>query len=117
LRPHYARTLSHWSRRLEARRDEAIRAAGERRYRIWRVYLAGMAHAFDRNWLSVAQVPAFKPAWNGAAYRPWTRSDQYRDARAALGAGGVALAGQRDLAGGAAAAPTQAGAADCRRVN
>jgi cyclopropane-fatty-acyl-phospholipid synthase len=103
LRPHYARTLAHWSRRLEARRDEAIRAAGERRYRIWRVYLAGMAHAFDRGWLSVAQVLAFRPAQHGGAYRPWTRSYQYRDARAALGTGGVPLAGQLDLAGGSAA--------------
>lgn len=117
LRPHYARTLSHWSRRLEARREEAIRAAGERRYRIWRVYLAGMAHAFDRSWLSVAQVLAFRPAHDGDAYRPWTRSYQYRDARAAPGAGGIPLAGRLDFAGGAAAAPTHAGAADCRRVS
>ncbi len=117
LRPHYARTLSHWSQRLEARRDEAIRAAGERRYRIWRVYLAGMAHAFDRGWLSVAQVLAFRPAQNAEPYRPWTRSYQYRDTRAASGAGSVPLAGRLDLAGGAAAAPTQAGAADCPRVN
>jgi cyclopropane-fatty-acyl-phospholipid synthase len=28
------------------------------RYRIWRIYLAGMAHAFDAGWISVAQVLA-----------------------------------------------------------
>ena len=77
LRPHYAQTLIRWVERLEARRDEAIAAAGAGRYRIWRVYLAGMAHAFDRGWLSVAQVLAYKPAIHGMAPRPWTREHQY----------------------------------------
>jgi cyclopropane-fatty-acyl-phospholipid synthase len=43
LRPHYARTLLHWARRLEAQRDAASATAGVQRYRIWIVYLAGMA--------------------------------------------------------------------------
>lgn len=77
LRPHYARTLSLWVHRLEAHRDEAIAAAGPERYRIWRVYLAAMAHAFDRRWLSVAQVLAYKPAGDRPAQRPWTREYQY----------------------------------------
>ena len=77
LRPHYARTLLRWVRRLEAHREEAIRAAGDARYRIWIVYLAGMAHAFDRGWLSVAQVLSFKPNAGGAARRPLTRDYQY----------------------------------------
>jgi cyclopropane-fatty-acyl-phospholipid synthase len=77
LRPHYARTLEHWSRRLEARREEAIAAAGDKYYRVWRVYLAGMAQAFDRGWLSVAQVLSFKPAADGSVRRPWTRDYQY----------------------------------------
>jgi cyclopropane-fatty-acyl-phospholipid synthase len=78
LRPHYARTLVLWVRRLEARRDEVIAAGGAERYRIWRVYLAGMAHAFDRRWLSIAQVLAFKPQDSRPAPRPWTREYQYR---------------------------------------
>jgi cyclopropane-fatty-acyl-phospholipid synthase len=77
LRPHYARTLMHWSKRLEAHRDAAIRSAGERRYRIWSVFLAGMAQAFERGWLSVAQVLSFRPARNAAGFRPWTRAYQY----------------------------------------
>ena len=77
LRPHYARTLTNWSRRLEAHSEEAIQAAGVERYRIWRVYLAGMAEAFDRGWLSVAQVLAYKPMKDGLASRPWTREHQY----------------------------------------
>jgi cyclopropane-fatty-acyl-phospholipid synthase len=78
LRPHYARTLLLWVRRLEARRDAVIAAGGPERYRIWRVYLAGMAHAFDRRWLSVVQVLAYKPRHNRPAPRPWTREYQYR---------------------------------------
>jgi cyclopropane-fatty-acyl-phospholipid synthase len=77
LRPHYARTLIEWSRRLDARSDEAIKAAGVERYRIWRIYLAGMAHAFELGWLSVAQVLAYKPAKEALASRPWTREYQY----------------------------------------
>jgi cyclopropane-fatty-acyl-phospholipid synthase len=77
LRPHYAQTLLHWTRRLEAARDTAIRTAGIERYRIWRVYLPGMAYAFDKGWLSIAQVVAYKPAHDGMAVRPWTREHQY----------------------------------------
>jgi cyclopropane-fatty-acyl-phospholipid synthase len=77
LRPHYPRTLMHWVRRLEAAREQAIAAAGAERYRIWRVYMAGMALAFDRGWLSVSQVLAQKPLANSPAPRPWTRRYQY----------------------------------------
>ncbi len=91
LRPHYARTLTHWVQRLEARREEAIAAAGAERYRIWRVYLAGMAQAFDRGWLSVAQILAFRPAADGAVARPWTRDYQYR---AVPQAGDIPLSGR-----------------------
>jgi cyclopropane-fatty-acyl-phospholipid synthase len=77
LRPHYIRTLERWSRRLESREQEAIKAAGAERYRIWRVYLAAMAAAFERGSLSVAQLLLYKPAKNGWGRRPWTRDYQY----------------------------------------
>jgi cyclopropane-fatty-acyl-phospholipid synthase len=77
LRPHYPRTLLHWLRRLEENREAAIAAAGAERYRIWRLYMPGMAYAFDRGWLSVAQLLALKPLPDGPAPRPWTRSYQY----------------------------------------
>jgi cyclopropane-fatty-acyl-phospholipid synthase len=82
LRPHYTQTLLHWVRRLEARKERAIELAGAPRYRIWRIYMAGMAYAFDRGWLSVCQVLAGKPA-RAAAWRPWTREYQYAPAMAA----------------------------------
>ncbi len=77
LRPHYPPTLLHWVRRLEAAREAAIAAAGIERYRIWRMYMAGMAYAFDRGWLSVCQTLAQKPLSDGPAPRPWTRGYQY----------------------------------------
>jgi cyclopropane-fatty-acyl-phospholipid synthase len=86
LRPHYARTLMLWARRLERNRTDAIRAAGADRYRIWLMYLAGMAHAFDRGWLSIVQVLAFKPTEQGNVLRPWTRDYQYQMTDAGAGA-------------------------------
>jgi cyclopropane-fatty-acyl-phospholipid synthase len=65
LRPHYPQTLLRWVRRLESQREWAIAAAGSERYRIWRMYMAGMAHAFDCGWLSVCQVLA-KSRWRMA---------------------------------------------------
>ncbi len=78
LRLHYARTLAQWSRRLEAKLDAARARAGDKRLRIWRVYLAGCALAFERNWVTIQQVLAIKadnPALNPL---PWTREFMYR---------------------------------------
>ncbi len=77
LRPHYPRTLLCWVRRLQVAEAEAIAAAGDERYRIWRMFMAGMAYAFDADWMGVAQVLAAKPLPNGPAPRPWTRHYQY----------------------------------------
>ncbi|MGE5271703.1 MAG: class I SAM-dependent methyltransferase [Thiohalocapsa sp.] len=77
LRPHYPQTLVRWVERLEGSRDAAIAAAGEERYRIWRMYMTAMAYAFDCGWLSVAQVLTVKPGSHGPAARPWTRRYQY----------------------------------------
>ncbi len=78
LRPHYARTLWHWVSRLEARQDEARRIVGERLYRIWRIYMAGSAHAFDRGWISIFQILGAKPLANGDLPYPMTRGHVYR---------------------------------------
>jgi cyclopropane-fatty-acyl-phospholipid synthase len=58
LRPHYARTLWHWVSRLESRKDEAIALVGEKKFRIWQIYMAGSAWAFERGWLSLYQLLA-----------------------------------------------------------
>jgi cyclopropane-fatty-acyl-phospholipid synthase len=78
LRLHYAKTLSHWSQRLEANLDAARAHCGDKRLRIWRVYLAGCAHAFERNWVTIQQVLAVKPADPARNPLPWTRDYIYR---------------------------------------
>ncbi len=77
LREHYARTLWHWVDRLEANADAARREVGEERYRIWRIYLAGSAHSFERGWLSLFQLLVGKPLPDGRLPHPATRDYMY----------------------------------------
>ena len=77
LREHYARTLWYWVDRLEAREGDARREIGDERYRIWRIYMAGSAHAFDRGWLSLWQILAGKPHVDGRLPHPLTREYMY----------------------------------------
>jgi cyclopropane-fatty-acyl-phospholipid synthase len=76
LREHYVMTLRHWVRRLELRRDEAVQSAGERVFRIWRLYMAGAAHKFREGRNNVFQVLLSKLA-DGRSGLPLTRSDWY----------------------------------------
>lgn len=78
LRPHYARTLWHWVDRLEAHANAARKIVGEERYRIWQIYMAGSAHAFERGWMSLFQILAAKPLQNGEIPYPLTREHVYR---------------------------------------
>jgi cyclopropane-fatty-acyl-phospholipid synthase len=80
LREHYAKTLWHWVDRLEAHADEARKEVGEERFRVWRIYMAGSAHAFDRGWLSLWQLLAGKPLPDGRLPHPLTREYMYRSA-------------------------------------
>jgi cyclopropane-fatty-acyl-phospholipid synthase len=50
---------------------------GEEKYRIWRIYMAGSAHAFDRGWLSLWQLLAGKPHADGRLPHPLTRDYIY----------------------------------------
>ncbi len=77
LRLHYAKTLWHWSARLEANLDRAREHAGEKRLRIWRVYLAGCAHGFDKRRTSIHQVVAVKTSNPNVNPLPWTRGYMY----------------------------------------
>jgi len=72
LRRHYARTLHHWADNFEARGDTIREMVGEKKYRIWRVYLAGCAHAFDTDQMSIYQVVCHK-AGKSSASLPWSR--------------------------------------------
>lgn len=61
LRASYALTLRHWVANLEANAAEAIRLAGERTFRTWRLYMAGSAVAFERAGISVYQLLFTEP--------------------------------------------------------
>ena len=78
LRTHYARTLGLWSHNFEGRMKEAVELSGERTARIWRVYLAGCAHAFEQGWISIYQILATKQTKPGRAAMPLTREYMYR---------------------------------------
>ena len=80
LREHYAKTLWHWVDRLESNADAARAEVGEEKYRIWRIYMAGSAHAFERGWLSLWQLLAGKPLADGRLPHPLTRDYMYVDA-------------------------------------
>ena len=77
LREHYAKTLWNWVERLEAHADAARAEAGEEKFRVWRIYMAGSAHAFDRGWLSLWQLLAGKPLADGRLPHPLTRDYIY----------------------------------------
>ncbi|SDH37293.1 cyclopropane-fatty-acyl-phospholipid synthase [Pseudomonas benzenivorans] len=78
LRLHYARTLEHWSARLETQLDKAAQLVPEQALRIWRLYLAGCAYGFAHGWMSLHQILAVKPHADGSHDLPWTRADLYR---------------------------------------
>lgn len=76
LRRHYAHTCTLWAENFE-RNDGLIRSlVDERRYRIWRVYLAGCAHAFRHDWISLYQVVCGKAGRDAAQLR-WSRRYMY----------------------------------------
>ena len=77
LRPHYAKTLGIWSAAFERNLEAAARASSERTARIWRLYLAGCAHAFERGWISIYQVLATRRAEPGPTRLPLTREWMY----------------------------------------
>ena len=77
LRLHYARTLEHWSSRLEEKLDLAAAMVPEQALRIFRLYLAGCAYAFSRGWINLHQILAVKSYPDGSHNLPLTRDDIY----------------------------------------
>ncbi len=76
LRRHYARTCALWSDNYEAAASRLKTLAGEKRYRIWQVYLAGASYAFEQDWISLYQIVARK-AGQAASTLPWSRRYMY----------------------------------------
>jgi cyclopropane-fatty-acyl-phospholipid synthase len=78
LREHYALTLHHWLKRLEANAQAARQAANETTFRIWKLYIAGSAHWFRTSKLNLYQALLCKSD-HGVSGLPLTRSDWYRN--------------------------------------
>lgn len=78
LRPHYGQTLWHWVSRLETQANEARALIGEQKYRIWRIYMAGSAYAFDHGWMELWQVLAGKAVDGVQKAYAFQRTYQYR---------------------------------------
>lgn len=76
LRRHYARTLDIWAENFEAHADAARGLVDDEKFRIWRVYLAGCAYAFENDDVSIFQVVCRK-AGRSAKTLPWSRRYMY----------------------------------------
>jgi cyclopropane-fatty-acyl-phospholipid synthase len=76
LRRHYVLTLNHWAERFEAAGQPLRELAGEARWRIWRLYLAGCALGFARDWMSLHQILAVKAGGHNDVL-PMTRDYMY----------------------------------------
>jgi cyclopropane-fatty-acyl-phospholipid synthase len=75
LREHYALTLRAWVANLEGGWDDAVRATSAARARIWLLYMAGSALAFEGNRIGVNQVLAVRPGARGTSGMPRTRGE------------------------------------------
>ncbi|WP_328494528.1 cyclopropane-fatty-acyl-phospholipid synthase family protein [Streptomyces sp. NBC_00414] len=70
IREHYALTLRRWVARLEADWPRAVRLTSPGRARVWRLYMAASALAFERNRIGVNQVLAVRTPGSGASGMP-----------------------------------------------
>ena len=77
LREHYVLTLRHWLRRLEQGHEQAVRAADEVSYRVWRLYMSGSVYGFDTGRVNLHQTLLVKPD-RGRSGLPLVRADWYR---------------------------------------
>jgi cyclopropane-fatty-acyl-phospholipid synthase len=78
LRPHYAKTLRHWVRKLEQHHQQALEHVSEATYRVWRLYMAACALEFESGEIGVYQILAIKRGV-GVWPLPLTRRDLYAD--------------------------------------
>jgi cyclopropane-fatty-acyl-phospholipid synthase len=73
LREHYARTLRAWVANLESDWTNAVRLTSPGRARVWRLYMAASALAFEQARIGVNQVLAVKDHRDGTSNMPRTR--------------------------------------------
>ncbi|MGW1783074.1 class I SAM-dependent methyltransferase [Streptomyces sp. NPDC002143] len=70
IREHYALTLRRWVARLEADWRRAVQLTSPGRARVWRLYMAASALAFERNRIGVNQVLAVRTPESGDSAMP-----------------------------------------------
>ncbi|GKQ33706.1 class I SAM-dependent methyltransferase [Streptomyces sp. A012304] len=70
IREHYALTLRRWVARLEADWHRAVQLTSPGRARVWRLYMAASALAFERNHIGVNQVLAVRTPDDGTSGLP-----------------------------------------------
>jgi cyclopropane-fatty-acyl-phospholipid synthase len=76
LRRHYARTMACWSQGFEENAETLKTLVDEKRWRIWRIYLAGCQVAFDSDDVALFQVLCRKSGLR-AQGQPWSRRWMY----------------------------------------
>lgn len=88
LREHYAQTLRLWVELLQKNAPAVLSNVSEKTYRIWLLYMAGSAAAFQRGDISINQIllrrfertgvelPSTREQW----YRTWTDTRALRSA-------------------------------------
>ncbi len=79
LGEHYAFTLRHWVRRLEADHKQALQFVDEPTYRVWRLFMSGSANGFTNGRLNVHQTLLVKLGPKGQSRLPLTRMDLYTE--------------------------------------
>lgn len=70
IREHYALTLRRWVANLRADWSRAVRIGGPGRARVWLLYMAASALAFERNHIGVNQVLAVRTPESGVSAMP-----------------------------------------------
>ncbi|GIJ57131.1 SAM-dependent methyltransferase [Virgisporangium aurantiacum] len=74
MREHYVRTARAWLATIEQRWAEVVDLVGEPTARVWRLYLAGGALAFEHRRMGVDQILAVRPAADGSSGLPLDRA-------------------------------------------
>ena len=98
LREHYALTLQQWVARLDSNWDAAVRIAGVKRARVWRLYMLGSMVSFRAGSVSIHQTLAVRATDEGAANLPLTRDEWYmKPVTAAAATGNGALSEHQPL--------------------
>jgi cyclopropane-fatty-acyl-phospholipid synthase len=73
LREHYATTLRNWVDNLQAQWDRAVDLVGERRARVWLLYMSGSINGFDDGGIQLHQTLGVRATADGSSAMPRTR--------------------------------------------